>query len=118
MFSGATKIRLPLVVVALLIIPFVLTACGGEKTDNATRFLESMDKGDTDQAKAYVCDDLKDAIELMASDGADNSTNIKDINCKEDGDNVTCTFKVGDLQGQLTFIMDDDDKICGGDIFE
>lgn len=116
MFSQL-KSRLPLLIALMLMLPLVLAACGGGKADTAKSFLEAMDEGDADKAKEQVCDDLHTFIDLLLSEGEDDGANFDDISCEEDGDNVTCTIKVDDEEDDITFVIDDDDKICGGELF-
>ncbi len=116
MFSQL-KLRLPLLIALMLMLPLVLAACGGGKADNAKSFLEAMDDGDADKAKEQVCDGLHTIIDLLLSEGVGDGPNFDDISCKEDGDNVTCTIKVGDEEDDITLTMDDDDKVCGGELF-
>ena len=103
--------------ILLLVLPLALAACGGGKTDNAKAFLEAMADNDADKAKENACDAMHASIDTLLELAGDNF-NADDISCEEDGDNaVKCTVQDGDDEVELTLVMDDDDKVCGGDLF-
>ena len=115
------KVRLPLLLVILLALPLVLAACGGDKVENAEKFLEAMGDLDTDEAKEYACDDMDDEIdEAFEFFGTLDGFDITDIECEEDGDNVKCDFTiVGELEGETISnpiegqaMAMDGDKVC------
>jgi hypothetical protein len=107
----------PIVFVVLFIIPLVLTACGDDgPADNAEHFLESMNRRDGASAKEYACDSLHETIDFRLA--SESSGEIPLVRCEEgDADEVNCTLTVGETEEQITLVMDDDDKVCGGDMF-
>jgi hypothetical protein len=104
-----------LFVMLVLALPFLLAACGGDKTGNAEKFLKALDEGDVDEAQKYVCDDEKDSLDDMGE--FLDSVSISDISCEEDGDNVKCTYKAtvegSDPQEVTETYKMDGDKLCG-----
>jgi hypothetical protein len=109
----------PKILLLLLVLPLVLAACGGGKADNAKSFIEDLFAGDASKAKENACDALHPSIDIIAGFVEDgDEVKLDDLECKEDGDNVKCTASVDGEEDTLTLIMDDDDKVCGGDIFD
>ncbi|GIK62627.1 MAG: hypothetical protein BroJett018_04210 [Chloroflexota bacterium] len=110
------KIRNLFLVIIVLALPMLLAACGGDKVDNAEKFMKALADNDIDEAKKYVCDKEKDSADDSAT--AFESVKISDISCKEDGDNVKCDYKMtiedeeDAISTSITFKMDGD-KVCG-----
>jgi hypothetical protein len=106
----------PKILLLLLVLPLILAACGGGKTDNAKSFLEAMNDEDADKAKDNACDAVHGAIDELLSRPSLGDVEVGD--CEEDGDtNVKCSISIDDEDVDITLIMDDDDKVCGGDLF-
>lgn len=53
------KTRFPFLIMLLLLLPLVLTACGGGDSDTAKKYIEAVAANDKDEASKYVCDDNK-----------------------------------------------------------
>ncbi|MCB9436258.1 MAG: DUF4878 domain-containing protein [Anaerolineales bacterium] len=112
------KKNLFVLVAIVLILPLVLSACGGGPAKNAENFVKAMNDGDRDKAEKYACDDdeFKTFMDLIFADGNTSNAELDDLKCEEDGDNrVTCTGKSNGEESSLTFIMKDD-KVCGFDL--
>ena len=115
------KARFALLLVIALALPMVLSACGGDKVENAEKFLEAIGDRDADEAKEYACDDVHGEIDdLVALMNELDDFDVTDIECEEDGDNVKCTYTMvttvaGETQSQ-TFedevLTMDGDKMC------
>ncbi len=108
------KIRNLFLLVIVLTLPMLLAACGGDKVDNAEKFMKAVADNDADEAKKYVCDDKKD--ELTGDSGMPEGTEMKDISCEEDGDDVKCSYKftsegIPEQTVSVTLVMDGD-KVC------
>lgn len=102
------------ILVLLLLLPLVLSACGGGKTDNAKNFLEGVFEGDGDKAKENACDDLHPVIDLVAGAINESGEDVDvSVDCEEDGDDVKCTVEADGESEEITLTMDDDDKVCG-----
>lgn len=104
-------------VVAVLILPFLLAACGGDKVGNAEKFLKALGEGDAEEAQKYVCDKEKDSLDQLDSLFDYDDVTLNDISCDEDGDNVKCSYKLalegsGEQDISVTYKMDGD-KVCG-----
>ena len=117
------KARFALLLVIALALPMVLSACGGDKVENAEKFLEAIGDRDADEAKEYACDDVHDDLdELIALMNEFDDLDYTDIECEEDGDNVKCSYNVvttvaGETQTQTIedeVIIMDGDKMCDG----
>jgi hypothetical protein len=111
----------PKILLLLLVLPLVLAACGGGKADNAKSFAEDLFAGDASKAKENACDALHPSIDLIAGliEEGDESVELENLECEEDGDtNVKCTAEVDGESDSFVLVMDDDDKVCGGDIFD
>lgn len=108
------KKNLFVLVAIVLVLPLVLSACGGGPTKNAENFVKAISDADRDKAEKYACDDdeFMQFLDLMFS-GETNKNEVDDLKCEEDGDDrVKCTFKSDGDSQELTFIMKDD-KVCG-----
>ncbi len=110
------KTRISFLIVLLMVLPLVLAACGGGDTDTAKKYIEAIADGDKDEAEKQVCDNPKD--ERIGTSPTQDSFDVDDLKCEEDGDNVKCTFKTdfGDenadaVKVELTFGMEDG-KVC------
>jgi hypothetical protein len=114
------KFRTLFLTVIILALPMLLAACGGDKVGNAEKFMKAVADGDADEAEKYVCDDEKDSL-TGESSGMPEGVEFNDISCKEDGDNVQCSFKmVINIEGadpqeteQSWTLQMDGDKVCG-----
>lgn len=102
------KKNLFVLVAIVLILPLVLSACGGGPVKNAENFVKAISDADKDKAEKYVCDDFKDELDQMTGE----KTEIDDLKCEEKDDNVTCSWKSDGQEIELTFTMKDD-KVCG-----
>ncbi len=74
----------------------VLTACGpkGSSAEKAaTDYLNSLKSKDFDKAKTLATKETSAYLDFMVQMGADfGLTEVKDVKCKVEGDNATCTF--------------------------
>ncbi len=109
------KIRNLFLLTLVLTLPLLLAACGGNKVDNAEKFMKAVADNDSDEAKKYVCDDKKDEL-TGDSSGMPEGTEMKDISCEEDGGDVKCSFKIateGIPEQSMTWtLVMDGDKVC------
>ena len=112
MFSQPLKSRLPFLAVLMLLLPVVLAACGGGPTGNAEDFIKAMADNDKDKAKDVSCDAFHNEIDLLFEGDGGPSGELEDLKCEEDGDNVKCTGKDSEAEGEFVFAMEDD-KVCG-----
>lgn len=110
------KTRLSFLIVMLLALPLVLAACGGGDADTAKNFVEAVADGDQDEAEKHVCD--KNKAELVGGPNDGGAFEVEDLECEEDGDDVTCKFKSNfGVEGveksdiEMTFGMEDG-KVC------
>jgi len=114
-----TKIRpARLSIFLLMFVPLVLAACGASGKDNSENFLKAIEDRDRGKAKDAACDDVHDEIDVLF-DLASESDEAADINfenleCEEDGDEVTCTE--GE-DAEIVFEIEDG-KVCGGELFD
>ncbi len=113
------KTRLSLIILFLLVLPLVLTACGNGDADTAKKYIEAIDDNDKEEAAKHICDENKDKLLN------DSFFDAKDLKCDKDGDGVKCTFTSeqsipsGDGSGsdiytadaEMTFKMKDG-KVC------
>lgn len=109
------KFRSLFLLAIVLALPMLLAACGGDKVGNAEKFMKAVADNDADEAKKYVCDDQKDEL-TGESAGMPEGTEFKDISCKEDGDDVKCSFKLAmegvEEQSMTWTLVMDGDKVC------
>ena len=107
------KPRLALLVAMLLILPLILAACGSTAANNAEKFLQAADDNDREEAQKYTCDKNKE--ELTNGIDEDNTGNIKEVSCEEDGDDVKCEITIEndgeEIEATVIFGMEDD-KVC------
>jgi hypothetical protein len=107
---------------ALLVVPMLLTACGGGVSEeDAEKALKAAFAGDRDEANKYFCDDDQMSQETADSMKAsvDAGMEVKSVECKKDGDKMNCDITVA-IAGQETkqpVSLDiDGDKLCGGNL--
>lgn len=58
--------RLGLALVALLLVPMLLAACGSESRDVAEEYVEAVLEGDAETAQSLACDSFKDRSAALA----------------------------------------------------
>jgi hypothetical protein len=93
--------RLGLALVALLIVPMLLAACGSESRDVAEDFVDAVLTGDVETAQSLACDSFKDRAAALAQEYG--TLNVHDRDLKYDigkGNNqneiiVTGSYKIG-----------------------
>lgn len=100
-----------MIVALLLIVPTLLAACGGDLSeDDAEKGLKAALSGDREEAEKYICDE---ELEEMDSSATIPEGTEYDLECKKDGDNMTCTMSVeGTEMGSFTANVEDG-KLCG-----
>ena len=94
--------RFGLVVVALLIMPMVLTACASDSRDAAKDYMEAVLKGNVDEAQKLACESYQDQTAALAQ--VYGPLGITDIDLKYDigkGNNqeeviVTGAYTIGE----------------------
>lgn len=86
--------KLALLLVALLVAPMLLTACGSESQDAAKDYLEAMFKGDIEDAEDYVCDDFVINIDGLEST-ADLHDNVPFLGPDNEVRNIHLKFDLG-----------------------
>ena len=111
------KARFAMLVIALA-LSMVLSACGSSAVDNAEDFIKAASENDLDKAKDVTCEDLHAELE-DTYDEDDEGFDLDDLECEEeDDDRVRCTYEIDGEDMEVTFIMDDDDKICDVELGE
>jgi hypothetical protein len=93
--------RFGLILVALLIVPMLLTACGSESRDVAQDFVKAMLNGDADKAQDLACESYQATAAALAEDFG--TLDINNLDLKYDvgkGGNqeeiiVTGSFDIG-----------------------
>lgn len=109
-----------LLVVFVLILPFVLVACGGDiSEDDAEKAIKAAFEGDADEANKFLCD----ADKVEGGEMPEGIT-VEDISCAKDGDDMKCDVNLSmvvtegaepqTFEQSLTFGVEDG-KLCGGD---
>ncbi|MBZ0305898.1 MAG: hypothetical protein K8I82_07515 [Anaerolineae bacterium] len=113
--------RIIFLTVLLVILPFVVAACGGDVSeDDAEKTVKAAFEGDVDEANKNLCDD--DKLEGGDVESVEGLT-IGDIECKKDGDKMNCDYTMSmevegteqSFDGTISFDIEDG-KLCGGDI--
>ncbi|UKN02165.1 hypothetical protein K6119_01365 [Paracrocinitomix mangrovi] len=88
----------------------VMTACGGGgSAEDATRsFAKAMADGDCEKALGMAIDDAKSNVEGSMDSGCEPyDSEIKKVECQEDGETATCTCEeTRGVMGDMTFNYD------------
>ncbi|HML21526.1 MAG TPA: hypothetical protein PKD09_07765 [Aggregatilinea sp.] len=71
--------RFGLVLVALLIVPMLLTACSTESRDVAEDYMNALLKGDSAAAQKYACDSFQDQTASLAEMYSVQNIHNKDL---------------------------------------
>lgn len=78
--------KVALVLVVLLVVPILLTACGSESQDAAKDYITAVLEGDVEEAQKYACDEFKDQtvvlVETLPGLGENNA--VRNIDLKYD----------------------------------
>jgi hypothetical protein len=74
--------RFGLILVALLVMPMLLTACASESRDVAEDFVEAMLEGDVEKAQDLACESYQDTAAALAGDFG--TLDINNIDLKYD----------------------------------
>ncbi len=109
-----------LLVVFVLILPFVMAACGGGDVseDDAEKAIKAAFEGDADEANKFLCD----ADKVEDGDMPEGIT-VENISCAKDGDDMKCDVNISmaiegaepqTFEQSITFGVEDG-KLCGGD---
>jgi hypothetical protein len=110
-----------LILVALLVLPGLLAACGTDSADTAQDYVEALLKGDAEKAQSYACADYQDATaafaEIYAGLAAQNLA-IRSLDLKYDlgkGNNaeeiiVTGSYDLVELNAEGKEIADSEDE--------
>lgn len=88
--------RFALVLVALLVVPMLLTACGSESRDTAEDYINALLKGDVQKAQDLACESFKDETAALAGLYAAQAI---------DKDSLDLKFDVGKGQNQEEIIV-------------
>jgi hypothetical protein len=105
------KTRLSLLLFVLLILPLVLSACGGGPAGEAKAYLEASADGDKDEAAKHVCDKNKER--LTEGIGGETKGEIKSLDCEETDDNkVKCEVDTEEVGKLTVFFKMEDGKVC------
>lgn len=108
-------------IVLLIVLPFVMAACGGGDVseDDAEKTIKAAFEGDIDEANKFICDDDK----MKEEDFTDVGANVDSVECKKDGDKMNCdvtlSMEVEGVEESTTLPLSmniEDGKLCGGDI--
>lgn len=57
--------KVAFVLVVLLVVPVLLTACGSESQDTAKDYIEAVLEGDVEEAQKYACDDFQEQTVVL-----------------------------------------------------
>jgi hypothetical protein len=119
---------------AILLVPVILTACGGGREDsvkNAEKYLNAIAAGDAHEAERYVCEhhkyDIGTAVgafaryDMQVEEGDTLRADLSGITCSESEDRIACTYDVTtEVYGTVstahiteTYGTNDDGLICG-----
>jgi hypothetical protein len=113
--------KLAFILVLLLVVPSVLTACGSGSVDNAKTYVEAMLKGDAAGAEKVACDGYQDDTQALV-DGyaalADMNEAIRNVDVTYDigkGNNqkeviVTGSYDIVELNAQGKVIVDSEQQ--------
>ncbi len=71
--------RFGLVLVVLLIVPMLLSACSTESRDVAENYLDALFKGDSTTAQKYACDSFQDQTAALADQYGMENIHKKDL---------------------------------------
>lgn len=71
--------RFGLVLVALLIVPLLLSACGTESRDVAEDYLDALLKGDSTTAQKYACDSFQEQTAALSEQYGAQNVHDKDL---------------------------------------
>lgn len=82
-----------------LMAAVILTACGAraDHVEDTRAFLEALNQGDTDAARAYVCEERVDEIMTgLSSIGSDEreSWAFNNVSCRAEGEDVRCSYEI------------------------
>jgi hypothetical protein len=101
--------RFGLILVALLIVPALLTACSSESSDAAEDYIEAVLKNDEGKALELACDSFEEQTRALMAYYASTYTNIHNIDLKYDmgkGNNQEEII----VTGSFAYGAEDDDK--------
>jgi hypothetical protein len=113
--------KLAFILVLLLVLSAILTACSSESVDNGKTYVEAMLKGDAAGAQKVACDGYQDATQALA-DGyaalADMHEAIRNTDLKYDigkGNNqkeviVTGSYDIVELNDQGKVVADSEQQ--------
>jgi len=113
--------KFAIVLVALLVLPTVLTACSSDSADTAKDYVEAILNGNTDDAQKLACDSYQDAtaalVETNNSLVGENAA-IRNVDLKYDigkaGNDeeviVTGAYDVVELNEQGRAVADSEDE--------
>lgn len=78
--------KVALVLVVLLLVPVLLTACGSESQDAAKDYIKAVLEGDVEEAQKYACDEFKDQTVVLAETvpGVGENNAVRNIDLKYD----------------------------------
>ena len=99
----------------------MLGACGASGKDSSENFLRAIEDRDRGKAKDASCDDVHNEIDTLfdfanKTDTSDEFT-LRNLECEEEGDEVTCTYVIDDEDFEAVFEIEDG-KVCGGELFD
>lgn len=78
--------KVALVLVVLLVVPVLLTACGSESQDTAKDYITAVLEGDVEEAQKYACDEFKDQTVVLVETlpGVGENKAVRNIDLKFD----------------------------------
>lgn len=90
----------PLLLLSLLILPILISACGGSSADgvaNAEGYLEDVANGDIVAAHEHVCEIHESDVDRIVArtsifSGERGTFDMHDISCRESGHFVECNY--------------------------
>ncbi len=113
--------KFALVLVALLVVPTVLTACSSDSADTAKDYVEAILNGNTDEAQKLACDSYQDATAALVEtnnawvgeNAAIRNIDLKYDNGKAGNDEeviVTGAYDVVEMNEQGKMVADSEDE--------
>lgn len=88
--------------------------------ESAERYLSALVAEDVNEARDYACRRIFDETDIIINSFSESGgvSSLEDLVCEEDGSEIVCTFRLDSREQSTSFTVDNDNKVCGGELIE